>query len=290
VPELPDLIYILAKLKPRLEWRRITDVAVKEPIVVRMLAAGSFTEILKGKVFNGLIRHGPFLTFSLGGPPASMSPPATPPESVELVIHHMLAGRLQLAPCGDKPVAHLCFTLSLDDGSCLRYGDDKRMGKVYVCESGRHEGIPGYDSQGIDILSASFTFQAFEELIRGRRQQARVFLMDQSALSAIGNAYADEILFSAGIHPKTSCISLSLEERSKLYESIHSVIAWGISEIEEAGQPTEVKVRDYMRVRNRKGEACPVCGTTIRRVGVLGYDSFFCPQCQPATKKQKIPW
>lgn len=271
MPELPDLEYIAKKLSPLLAGRRIVDVAVKEPIVIRMLVAGSFSDALKGKTFAGLVRHGPFLSFSLL-------------DGLELIIHHMLAGRLQIAPKSQKPLSHLCFSLSLDDGSRLSYGDDKKMGKVYVTQAGSRSAIPGFDTQGIDILSTGFTLEVFEKLIKGRRQQARVFIMDQSALSAIGNAYADEILFAAGIHPKTLCISLTEEERKNLYESIRSIIAWGISEVEKAGMPIEEKVRGHMKVRNRKGEPCPVCGTTIRRAGVLGYDSFFCPRCQPG------PW
>ncbi len=192
---------------------------------------------------------------------------------------------MQIANPGEKPLGHLCFTLRLDNGEVLRYGDDKRMGKVYLTRAGSYEAIPGYREQGIDIVSADFTWERFEALMAGRRHQARVFLMDQSALSAIGNAYADEILFAAGIHPKTYCRSLSKEQRRKLYDSIRSVIAWGIAEVRKAGQPIEVKVRDHVRVRNRKGEPCPVCETTIRRAGVLGYDSFYCPSCQPATRK-----
>jgi len=117
-----------------------------------------------------------------------------------------------------------------------------------------------------------------------------VFLMDQAALSAIGNAYADEILFAAGIHPKTPCSSLAAAEKRTLYDSIRSVLAWGITEVAKAGRPIEVKVRDHMKVRNRKDEPCPACGTTIRRAGVLGYDSFYCPSCQPAKKHPTIPW
>jgi formamidopyrimidine-DNA glycosylase len=114
--------------------------------------------------------------------------------------------------------------------------------------------------------------------------------MDQAALSAIGNAYADEILFAARIHPKTPCSALSAEQRRALYDSIRSVMAWGIAEVEKAAQPIDVKVRGHMKVRNRKDQPCPVCGGTIRRAGVLGYDAFYCPQCQLATKPQRIPW
>lgn len=269
MPELPDLEYIASRLAPAIVGRRITAVTVKEPIVIRVLVPGaSFAEALTARGFASVARHGPFLRFSLDG-------------EEELVIHHMLAGRLQHGPARSKPLPHLCFGLELDDGTSLRYGDDKRMGKVYAARTSDLPSIPGWSSQGVDILSAAFTEERFERLLGGRREQVRVFIMDQSALSAIGNAYADEILFGAGIHPKTPCDGLSAEERRRLYSSIRSVIAWGIQEVTKADRPTEEKVRDHLQVRNRKGEPCPRCGTTIRRVGVRGYDSFFCPKCQP---------
>lgn len=291
VPELPDLHYIVGNLAPRIAGRRIEEVVVREPIVIRMLLAnvGGFIDALPGRSFQDLRRHGPFLVFDLSG-------------GAEMIIHCMLAGRIQIASKEQKPVPSLCFGLRLETGEWLRYGDDKRMGKIYLTASGAHEAVPGFREQGVDITGAGFTREVFEKLIEGRRQQVRVFLMDQSSLSAIGNAYADEILFSAGIHPKTFCNSLTPVEREKLYDSIRSVIEWGIAEVARAGQPIDVKVRDHMRVRGRKDEACPVCGTTIRRVGVLGYDSFFCPTCQPtggfegesrgrtADRKHQMPW
>lgn len=279
MPELPDLHYIVARLAVRIIGRRIEEVTVKEPIVIRMLlpGPGGFTNGLQGKRIEALSRRGPFLVFTLS-------------DNAELIVHCMLAGRLQIAAAAAKPVPSLCFSLRLETGEWLRYGDDKRMGKVYLTAQGSHESIPGYTGQGVDITTEEFSFERFESLIAGRRQQARVFLMDQTALSAIGNAYADEILFAAGIHPKTACSSLTPEQRRTLYDSIRSVIAWGISEVEKAGQPIEVKVRDHVRVRGRKDQPCPVCGAKIRRVGVLGHDSFYCPRCQPATRKQAIPW
>ncbi len=289
VPELPDLQYIVRKLGPRLIGRHIEQVTVREPIVIRMLLAdgGGFVQTLPGKSFEGLARRGPFLVFSLSG-------------QIELIVHCMLAGRLQIAAAGEKPVPRVCFALRLSGPGAtgsgraaaewLRYADEKKMGKVYLTAAGSYAQIPGFREQGVDILSEDFTFERFDAIMGSRRHQARVFLMDQAALSAIGNAYADEILFAAGIHPKTSCISLSAQERRKLYESIRSVIAWAIAEVEKADQPIEVKVREHVRVRGRKDEPCPVCGSTIRRAGVLGYDAFYCPKCQPATRMQAIPW
>jgi formamidopyrimidine-DNA glycosylase len=282
VPELPDLVHLVKALAPVLPGRTVARAVVREPIVLRVLVPGqSFATALEGRTFSAVERHGPFVRFALDG-------------GLELIVHHMLTGRIQLADAAARPLAHLCFSLDLDDGSSLRYGDEKRMGKVYLAREGSREEIPGWREQGVDILSPAFTREAFERLIAGRRDQARVFVMDQSALSAVGNAYADEILFAAGIHPKTPCSRLTGERRGRLYDAIRGVIAWGIDEVERAGRPLEDKVRDHVRVRNRLGEPCPVCGTTIRRVGVLGYDSFFCPRCQLAEGtvggKRAIPW
>ena len=285
MPELPDLQYIVKKLGPRIRGRRIMEVTVKEPIVIRMLLpeTGGFIHALPGRTFEDLARRGPFLLFRLS-------------DGIELIVHCMLAGRLQIAPAKEKAMPRTCFALRLEAAGpgqaveWLRYADEKKMGKVYLTRAGSYEQIPGFREQGVDILSEEFTWERFEALIAGRRHQARVFIMDQAALSAIGNAYADEILFEAGIHPKTSCHSLTAQERRKLYDSIRSVIAWGIAEVEKADQPIEVKVREHVRVRNRKDEPCPVCGSTIRRAGVLGYDAFYCPKCQPATRKQAIHW
>jgi len=279
VPELPDLEYIVKKLKPRIQGRTITGVIIREPIVIRMLLpnAGGFAEALPGRTITDLRRRGPFLHFVLSG-------------EADLIVHNMLAGRLQLSLPSDKPLPYLCFTLTLDSGDALRYGDEKKMGKVYLTPAGSWEAVPGFREQGVDILSPEFTAERFEKILGKRRHQVRVFLMDQSAVSAIGNAYADEILFAARIHPKTPCSSLSAEQRRVLYDAIRSVMAWAITEVENAGQPIEVKVREHVKVRNRKDEPCPVCGTKIRRAGVLGYDSFFCPQCQAASRPQKIPW
>ena len=276
MPELPDLVYIADRLRPALTGRTIIDGVTANPTVLRVLVAGDFLELLRGDVFRAVDRHGPFLRFSL--------------ERHDLVMHLMLAGRLRVVPGTEKAIAARRFALKLDDGSRFEYGDEKNMGKVYLCEPGRFEAIPGYLTQGIDLVGEAFDRDAFLRLIAKERRQARVFLMDQTKLSAVGNAYADEILFAAGIHPKTPCNRLSAEEKDKFFTSIRETLDWGIAEVTRAARPTEEKVRDHMRVRNRAGSPCPVCGAIIRKAGVLGFDSFFCPSCQKPKTEQFIDW
>jgi formamidopyrimidine-DNA glycosylase len=252
---------------------------VYDPLVLRVAVPGGFAEALAGKTVKGLRRRGPFLCFSV------------PP--YELVVHFMLAGRFALrTPSGGnrrRGKGH-CFSLELEGPLELAYLDDRRMGRVYLVDQGETQGIPGFSGQGVDVLSEAFSLDRLRTLLRGRRQQVRVFLMDQSALSAIGNAYADEILFAAGLHPKTGCHHLGPEAIERLYQSIGSVLREGIAAVRSAGRPIEEKVRDHCKVRGRHGQPCPVCGTTIRRAGVLGYDSFFCPRCQPAVRPGFVPW
>jgi formamidopyrimidine-DNA glycosylase len=286
MPELPDLVHILRVLSPELEGRAIVSASVKEPIVLRLLIPGGFGEILEGARFRGLERRGPFLHFSLERDQIQPSRFLR----LDLIMHLMLTGRLRLSAKGEKKLPFTAFALSLDDGRELSYADEKKMGKIYLCEAGQTASIPLYESQGVDVTSPAFTFELFESLIAKKRCQVRVFIMDQTLLSAIGNAYADEILFEAGIHPKASCSSLGAEKRRALYEAIKSVLAWGIAEVEAAGAPLEDKVRGHMRVRNRAGEKCPRCGATIRKAGVLGYDAFFCPVCQPDLAGKGLDW
>ncbi len=276
MPELPDLECLVARLAPRLEGKTIVSVESGDPVVLRKMLPGTFQEILIGRRFESLTRHGPFLRFAL--------------DEHELVIHCMLVGRLKLAPSKEKPIQYRRLTLGLDSGESLHYGDEKNMGKVYICDASQHAAIPLFNDQGTDVISEGFTFELFSKLIGKNRRQARVFVMDQTLLSAIGNAYADEILFAAGVHPKTPCNLLDAAARERLYRAIRETLAWGIAEIQKADRPIEEKVRGHMRVRNRGGEPCPVCGTTIRREQVYGYDTFYCPHCQPDLVGKSLPW
>ena len=323
MPELPDLEYIQARLSRELAGCTIQNVLVKQPLVLRNLlnlpdeTQASVTDrptiavdaALIGLTFDSLHRHGPFLHFAFIGDGAQ--------SAVDLIVHPMLAGRFHLqerddskqaaaAKTGKKkktitknkstarganqPGAGLCFQLEFADRT-LSYLDTKKMGKLYVTRPGRTADIPCYDQQGLGVLTEEFTEEAFLQLLEKRkRQQVRVFLMNQSNLSAIGNAYADEILFAAGIHPKTTGAQLSPEEKSALFNAIRSVLAEGIEAVRTAAQNIDIKVRDHMRVRNRRDQECYECGATVRRVAVLGHDAFFCPNCQPPKRDLFIDW
>ncbi|MBM9577780.1 DNA-formamidopyrimidine glycosylase [Leptospira sp. 201903070] len=273
MPELPDLVIIQERLIPELIDRKVESIEIIDPIVVRDLTGGALESSFKDAAFQKIERNGPFLNFSF--------------EKVNIVVHPMLSGRFSLDPKYKRK--DLCVRIHTD-GPVLNYMDDTRMGKVYFLKPEELKQIPKYKTQGVDLLSEEFTESLFLKLMDKSRKQTRVFLMDQTKLSVLGNAYADEILFAARIHPKTPCNQLSPEDKILLYKSIKEVLSSSIDYIRKKNSPLEVKVRDHVKVRNRKNEPCPVCGTTIRRANVLGYDSFFCPNCQQAKGQQFIDW
>ena len=270
--ERPDLEYQVPLLHAALAGKRITSVDVRKPIVLRLGIEGTPQSLLEGLTIASVSRRAHFVLFELG--------------DKQMVVAPMLAGRFQFI---DKKVpGDSAMLFGLNTGETLAYRDDVQMGKVYVIETGAWSVVPGLEKIGIDVLSKAFTFDAFRALATKRRDQVRVFLMDKSALDSFGNAYADEVLWEAKLHPKTMMKKLSEGDLKTLHEAIVEVTKTAIKTIKAAKPPLDEKIRDFVKVRNRHGEPCPRCGDKIRRAGVHGHDTFFCPSCQPETRKTGI--
>ncbi len=272
MPELPDLIYVVGKLREGLLGRHVSAERVKEPVVLRFAVRGNLS-LLLGRPLADIFRKSHFLVFRF--------------EGLDLAVNPMLAGRFRLSAPGDKDEGSLAFALGFGDLE-LRYLDDKVMGKAYLIATDDWKAVPGMQTGGIDLLSPEFTRERFVSLLRHRRDQVRVFLLDKKALDSLGNAYADEVLFEAGIHPKTFCRALSHDDGVRLHDAIVKVMKEAVSEVARREEPIDVKVRDFLKVRLK--ETCPRCGSKIRTAGVRGMDAYFCPRCQPATRAGLVDW
>ena len=286
MPELPDLLYIQARLKEALVGRRVVAERLREPIVMRFAVRGNLS-LLLGRRLDDVIRHAHFLVFRF--------------EDLDLAVNPMLAGRFRLTAPDEKEERDLVFALTFEGserattetaGSArtdLRYRDEKNMGKAYLLAKGDWKAAAGMDQAGgLDVLSPEFTRERFVSLLKKRRDQVRVLLLDKRALDSIGNAYADEILFEAGLHPKTFCRSLSHDDAVRLHDAIVKVMREAVDEVARRGEPIDVKVRDFLKVRLR--DVCPRCGAKLRKAGVRGMDAYFCPHCQPATRSGLVDW
>ncbi len=273
MPELPDLVYVMSVLRPALVGRTVAAEKLREPVVLRSVVQGDLS-LLVGRTLDSIERRAHFVVFRFG--------------DLDLAVNPMLAGRFKLTEPTKKTEAAAAFVLTFQPGTDLRYLDDKKMGKAYLLPAGQWKGIPGMEGGGLDVLSKDFTLEAFRERLRGRRDQVRAFVMDKTALDSLGNAYADEVLFAAAIHPKTWCRALSPEDAARLHASIVTVMREASEEVQRRHEPIEVKVRDFLRIRLRS--VCPKCGSKVRKAGVRGMDSYFCPRCQPETRPGLVDW
>jgi formamidopyrimidine-DNA glycosylase len=278
MPELPDLLHVRDRLRERLVGRTVTAERVRQPVVLRFAVRGNLS-LLQGRPLTEVFRKAHFLAFRFDG--------------FDLAVNPMLAGRFRFATPGERDERSLCFALAFGaaaelDAVELRYLDDKAMGKAYLIASDDWKAIPGLQSGGLDLLSPEFTRERFVSLLRRRRDQVRVLLLDKKALDSIGNAYADEILFEARIHPKTWCRALSHDDAVRLHDAVVSVMSAAVAEVAGRDAPIEVKVRDFLKVRLK--EVCPNCGAKLRTAGVRGMDAYFCPHCQPETRTGFVDW
>jgi formamidopyrimidine-DNA glycosylase len=278
MPERPDLEYVVPILKKSLSGRKIAAITKDRPVVLRVLARETAEELLQDATIDDVSRRAHFVTLPLNAKSGALS----------LVFAPMLAGKFRVDRPAEKLPRDVAMTFLLDDGSRLVFRDDVQMGKVYVVDSAKTDQIPGYAKIGVDVLSKGFTLAHFTKLLRARRDQAKVFLMDKTALDAFGNAYADEALFEARIHPKAFVRKLDDEAIARLHAAIISVLTSARATIATRKPPLDEKLRDFLVVRNRHGATCPRCGSTIRKVGVLGHDAFFCPHCQPDDRHSSI--
>ena len=219
MPERPDLDYQVPLLRAALVGRRVTAARLDDPVVLRNLLAGDPRRLLPGRELRAVERRSAFVVLTLGPTAEAEAELEVEPE-LWLAIHFMLAGRFTITQAGSKVTKDTAFTLDLDDGRSLRFRDDREMGKVYLLRPADAGKAPGLLAHGHDVLAPTFTPAALAGLVKKRRDQLKVFLMDKDALDSMGNAYADEVMWAAGLHPKTRMNTLDTAAIDRLHAAI----------------------------------------------------------------------
>ena len=267
MPEIPDLEAIRGFLNQRLPGVRIERAEFLIPIVFRV-PKEEFVRTLEGNVFGETQRYGKFLIFALKSDDL-------------LVINPMLTGRFQYLQPEEKRRARTCLVLSLANGWELRYADDRVMGKVYLVPRERLHELPQFEEMGPDALAISR--EEFSERIRRFRGQIKNILVNYRFVAGIGNAYSDEILFAARLHPYRKRTSLGDDDIERLYEALGKVFAWATPLVAEQMREelNYEERRDFLKIHRRGGEPCPVCGTRITEITAGQRITNFCRNCQP---------
>ena len=273
MPELPELEVVREVLIRHLVGRTITEVKVIPPggaIVFRDLTHQGFEASLVGADIAGISRRGKFIIFSF------QTGPTAP--ALFLAINPKLSGRLQLAGSADKrmPKTHVVFSFA--DGRQLRYIDQKQMGQLYLTRT--LDSILDYAGLGPEPFDLSL--EEFHERLKPYRGEIKGVLTRGEFIAGIGNAYADEILWSARLHPYRKRTQLTTAEVERLYHAMRNTLSAAVKKVrEEMGENIHLKPRDFLAVHMKTGEPCPRCGTRISLVGANQRITNFCRTCQP---------
>jgi formamidopyrimidine-DNA glycosylase len=274
VPELPEVEALAAFLTERAVGRVVARVDLAAISVLKTYDPP--VTALQGLEISSFARFGKFLSVDVSG--------------VFLVTHLARAGWLRWSPSlpaapprpGKGPLA---ARVHLDDGSgwdLTEAGTQKRLA-MYVVRSPYD--VPGIARLGPDPLAPGFAVSDLAGLLAGSRQQVKGLLRDQSVLAGVGNAYSDEVLHAARLSPYRLGGSLSEGEVVVLYEALQSVLRDAVARASglAAGELKKEK-KTSMRVHGRTGEACPVCGDTVREVSFADSSLQYCPTCQTGGK------
>jgi formamidopyrimidine-DNA glycosylase len=267
MPEIPDLEAIRGFLNERLPGVRIDRAEFLISVVFRA-PKDEFLATLQGNTFGKTERYGKFLLFGLKS-------------GHLLVINAMLTGRFQYLKPEEKRRAKTCLVLGLKNGWELRYRDERLMGKVYLVPKAELSSVPQFSDMGPDALAVSQ--EEFAQRVRKFTGQIKNILVNHKFVAGIGNAYADEILFAARIHPYRKRTTLGGGDIARLYQSMHKVFAWATPIV--AGQMQEElnyeERRDFLKIHRKGKKPCPVCGTRISEITAGQRITNFCRNCQP---------
>jgi len=270
MPELPELEIVREVLERRLAGRIIARVTVDPkggPLVVRDLAGRGFAASLAGEHIEAFERRGKYLLFHLA------------PSHLWLVANPKLTGRFQLCAPGEKKAGPVHATLHFENpAEELRYIDQKKMGQLYLTPD--LERVPLFAEMGPEALAVSQ--DEFAARLKSFRGEIKGLLVRADFLAGIGNAYADEILWAARLHPYRRRTSLTPDEVRALYDAMGDVLRTSIEKVRQGmGERVHLKPRDFFAVHMRGGQACPRCGTTISAVTANQRITNFCRTCQP---------
>jgi formamidopyrimidine-DNA glycosylase len=270
MPELPEVETTRRGLLPHVVGRSIQDVVVRNPNL-RWPVPRDLRRRLRGERVRDVRRRGKYLLFDL-------------PRG-HLLVHLGMSGRLTVVPARSAPRKHDHVDLVLDDGRALRYHDARRFGAVLWLDSPAedHALLSGL---GLEPLEASFSGDALRARAKGRRVSIKQFLMNSAIVTGVGNIYASEALFHAGIHPSRSAGGISRPRWERLAKSIRSTLESAIDSggstlrdfVTIDGRPGEFQHRHA--VYGRAGKACPTCKGKIRSLRQGQRSTFYCPRCQ----------
>lgn len=299
MPELPEVETVRRTLWPHLKGQTIVAARVLEPRLVQNRSTQQVEAMLVGQRIAGLSRRAKYLLFHLSG-------------GSGFVLHLRMTGQLIYFPVpsalgeGDDSLStprqerravsgpgeetpdktdHVRMVLHLSRGR-LELRDQRRFATLHWLEEARSSSLPALLRLGIEPLTPEFQPERLAEIFARRRAPIKSVLLNQECVAGLGNIYADEALFRAGIHPQRPACRLEPEEIRRLRDAVTKVLREALDHggtsvrnyRNGSGQPGSFQRR--LRVYGREGLPCENCGSPIRRIRLAGRSSWFCEGCQ----------
>jgi formamidopyrimidine-DNA glycosylase len=270
MPELPEVEHIVRALSPIIVGRRILAAELKLKRIAPNLSRPAFDRQLRNSKITAVGRRGKYILFQL--------------ESGHVLATHLrMTGKFVSLTSDESlpPYAHVIFYL--DDERRLVFCDMRQFGRMRIFTKPPKE----LESLAPEPLSDDFTEEYFLETLSRSRRPLKQLLLDQTRVLGLGNIYAVEALFLAGVNPMKASNRLSKPRGRKLYRAIRDVLREAI----DAGSTLRIDLADgngsyfgtterFWRVYEREGERCVRCGSKIRRVVQGGRSTYYCPRCQ----------
>lgn len=272
MPELPEVETTKRGLEPLLVGQRVEKAVVRNR-AMRLPVPRKLPQLVAGTTIRALGRRGKYLLVDCG--------------TGHLIVHLGMSGRLWVVRDGAAPAPHDHFDLVLENGTVVRLRDPRRFGLV-LWQAGDPLAHALLANIGPEPLSASFDGRVLHAATRGRSAAIKLVLMDSRVVAGVGNIYANEALFRAGISPRLAAGRLSADRCDRLAGEVRATL-------ERAIRAGGSSLRDYVRsdglagnfqseftVYGRAGQACTLCGAKIREIRQGQRSTFYCPQCQKA--------
>jgi len=271
MPEIPDLEGYAAYFNKRLPGLAVVEAEAPIPWMVRS-GREEFLERMKGRVFLPVRRCAKMLFFPFEG-------------GDFLVVHAMLTGRYQYVEPKTRKRSMTAWRLRLDNGMELRYFDERRMGRTYLAREDEFAAkVARWTEMGPDVMDPTLNEEKFVERVSKKSGMIKNIITTESVVAGIGNAYSDEELWEARLHPFRKRTDIPPEGIAELFRSIRRAMEWATPIVtqrtEEEGLPAKM-YRDHLRVHHRPEDAtCPRDGHKITSITSGGRETNFCRACQ----------
>jgi formamidopyrimidine-DNA glycosylase len=301
VPELPEVETVRDGLERHVLGRVVTEVCVLRDSAVRRHDGGveGFRHQLSGRLLEAAVRRGKYLWLPIGS--------GGPSGSTALVAHLGMSGQLLVRPAGEPRTEHrhLRVRLELDDGAALDFVDQRTFGHLAVTDLvDTPDGAPGGRGSALpsvprpvahiarDLLDPAMSRSALVTAVRARRTGIKRALLDQTLVSGVGNIYADEGLWRAGVHYARATDTMRGTDVVRVLGAVEEVMRAALAAGGTSFDALYVNVNGAsgyfdrsLTVYGRTGRPCPRCGSPVRRDVFMNRSSFTCPTCQPRPRR-----